>query len=64
MKIMVFVVNFLFSVKNFKNFKASQPVKLEFTFDGAVPDKINYALLLTNELVIVNSDGQRRFDWM
>ena len=44
-------------------FTASQPIKLEFKFDGVVSNDINeYALVLANKLVSIGSDGQRHFD--
>ena len=43
-------------------FTNSQPIKVEFKFDGIVPnDVIGYALVLTSKLVNKNSDGQRHF---
>ena len=46
-----------------KTFESSQPIKVEFKFDGIVPAGIYcYALVLTNRLVIISSDGQRMFD--
>ena len=38
-----------------QNFTASQPIKIEIKFDGVV------ALVLTNKLVSISSDGQRHF---
>ena len=36
--------------------------KVEFNFDGFVPNDINgYALVLTNKLVSIGSDGQKFF---
>ena len=44
-------------------FSNSQPIKIEFKFEGVVPNDINgYALVLTNKLVSISSDGQRHFD--
>ena len=44
-------------------FTASQPIKVEFKFDGVISNDINgYALVLTNKLVFISSDGQRHFD--
>ena len=44
-------------------FTASQPNAVEFKIDGVVPDDINgYALVLTNNLVSISSDGQKHFD--
>ena len=46
-----------------KNFESSQPIKVEFKFDGVVPAGIyGYALVLTNRLISISSDGQRMFD--
>ena len=46
-----------------KNFTNSQPIKVEFKFDGVVPNNVKgYALVLTNKLVSISSDGQRHFD--
>ena len=46
-----------------KNFESSQPIKVEFKFDGVVPAGIyGYALVLTNKLISISSDGQRMFD--
>ena len=42
---------------------ASQPIKVEVKFDGVVPKDINgYALVLTNKIVRVISDGVRHSD--
>ena len=54
---------YVFDIKYQKNFTSSQPIKVEFKFEGVVPNDINgYALVLTNKLVSVSSDGQRHFD--
>ena len=46
-----------------KNFTNSQPIKVEFKFNGVVPNEINgYALVLTNRIISKSSDGQRHFD--
>ena len=46
-----------------KNFESSQPIKVELKFDGVIPAGIyGHALVLTNRLVSINSDGQRMFD--
>ena len=46
-----------------ENFTNSQPIKVEFIFDGVIPDETNgYALVLTNKLVSISSDGQSHFD--
>ena len=46
-----------------QTFTASQPIKVEIKIDGVVPNDVNgYALLLTNKLVSVSSDGQKHFD--
>ena len=54
---------YVFEIRYQKNFTASQPVEVEFKFDGVVPnDKNGYALVLTNSLVSISSDGHRHFD--
>ena len=54
---------YVFDIGYQKNFTNSQPIKVEFKFNGFVPDDINgYALVLTNKLISISSDGQRHFD--
>ena len=54
---------YVFDIRYQKNNTASQPIKVEFKFDGVVPNNVNgYALVLTNKLVSISSDGQRHFD--
>ena len=54
---------FVFDVSYQQNFTTSQPIKVEFKFDGVVLNAMNcYALALTNKLVSLSSDGQRNFD--
>ena len=54
---------YFFDIRYQKNFTNSQPIKVEFMFDGVVPNDINrHALVLTNKLVAISSDGQRNFD--
>ena len=49
--------------KDPRHFTASQPIEVEFKFDGVVSKDINgYALVLTNKLVSISSDGQRHVD--
>ena len=44
-------------------FTNSQPIEVEFMFDGSILNDFNgYALVLTNKLVSISSDGQRQFD--
>ena len=46
-----------------KTLEISQPIKEEFIFQENVPAGIyGYALVLTNKVVSVSSDGQRQFD--
>ena len=46
-----------------QKFTASQPIKVEYKFEGVVSNVANgYALVLTNKLVTVSSDGRRHFD--
>ena len=46
-----------------KIFESAQPIKVEFKFNGVTPAGIyGYALVLTNKLISISSDGQRKFD--
>ena len=41
---------YFFDIRYQKNYTASQPIKVEFKFDGVVPNNVNgYALVLTNK---------------
>ena len=52
-----------FDIRYQKNFENSQPVKVEFNFSENIPAGIyGYALVLTNRLASITSDGQRMFD--
>ena len=52
-----------FDIRYQKNFESSQPIKVEFKFDGVIPAGIyGYALVLANKLISISSDGQRMFD--
>ena len=54
---------YAFDIRYQKDFQSSQPIKVEFNFDGVVPAGIyGYALVLTNKLISISSDGQRMFD--
>ena len=54
---------YVFDIRYQKNYTNSQPIKVEFKFDGVLPNNVNgYALVLTNKLVSISSDGQRHFD--
>ena len=54
---------YVFDIRYQQSFTSSQPNKVKFIFDGVVPNDINgYALVLTNKLVSISSDGQRHFD--
>ena len=54
---------YAFDIRYQKDFESSQPIKVEFKFDGVVPSGIyGYALVLTNKLISISSDGQRMFD--
>ena len=56
---------YVFHIRYEQNFTDSQPIKVEFKFDGVVPNNVNvYALMLTNKLVSISSDGQKHFDLM
>ena len=52
-----------FDIRYEKNDESGQSVKVEFKFDGVVPGRIyGYALVLTNRLISISSDGQTMFD--
>ena len=54
---------YAFDIRFQKNFESSQPIKIEFKFDEVIPAGIyGYALVLTNKLISISSDGQRMFD--
>ena len=54
---------YAFVIRYQKNFENAQPVKVEFKFSENIPAGIyGYALVLTNKLNSISSDGQRMFD--
>ena len=54
---------YAFDIRYQKIFESSQPIKIEFKFDEVIPAGIyGYALVLTNKLISISSDGQRMFD--
>ena len=54
---------YVFGIRYQKNYQSGQSVKVEFKLDKVVPAGVyGYASVLTNRLVSISSDGQRRFD--
>ena len=54
---------YVFDIRYQKIFESSQPIKVEFQFDGVVPAGLfGYALVLTNRIINISSDGQKMFD--
>ena len=54
---------FALDIRYQKNFENAQPVKVEFKFSENIDAGIyGYALVLTNRLISITSDGQRMFD--
>ena len=54
---------YAFDIGYQKNFENAQPIKVEFKFSENVPAGVyGYALVLTNRLISITSDGQRMFD--
>ena len=52
-----------FDIRFQKNFENAQPVKKDIKFSENIPAGIyGYALVLTNRLASISSDGQRMFD--
>ena len=53
----------MFSTSYQKNLESAQRIKAEFKFSENIPAGIyGYALVLTNKLDSIRSDGQRHFD--
>ena len=54
---------YAFDIRHQKNFQNAQPIKVEFEFSENIAAGIyGYALVLTNRLASITSDGQRMFD--
>ena len=56
---------YVFDIRHHQDYSSAEPIKVTFDFRPAVPaatNLIGYALLLTNNLVSVSSDGHRQFD--
>ena len=54
---------YVFDIRYQKKFDSAKPIQVEFKFDGVVPAGIyGHALMLTNKLVSISSDGQGHFD--
>ena len=54
---------YAFDIRYQKNFESSQPSKVEYKIDGVAPAGIyGSALVLTNRLISISSDGQRMFE--
>ena len=53
----------VFDIRYQKNCETGQSVKVEFKVDKVIPAGIyGYALVLTNRIISITSDGQRMFD--
>ena len=56
---------FVFRLRYQGDFTANQPIKIESYFDGVVPTEIDsYALVLRNKIVSINTEWQRRFEFI
>ena len=54
---------YVFDIRYQKNFENAQPIKVEFKFSENIDAGVNGdALVLTNRLLSITSDGQRMFD--
>ena len=54
---------YVFDISYQKSLENTQPIKVEFKFDGVLPDGIcGYALVLTSKRISISSDGQQHFD--
>ena len=61
--LMIMVIIFIFDIRYQTKIPAAQPTKVEYKFDGVVPaDIFGSALVLTNKLVSISSDGQKQCD--
>ena len=53
---------YVLDIRYQKKFESAQPIKVEFKFERVVPVGIyGYALVLTNRVLSISSDGQRHF---
>ena len=65
LRLMMLVTIYVFGLRYQQNLTAAQPIEVEFIFGGSVLNNVNgFALVLTNVLVSVSSDGGRHFDSM
>ena len=54
---------YVLDIRYQKTFTNSQPLNVEYKFIGVVHNDVNgYALVLTNKLVSISSDGQQQID--
>ena len=54
---------YVFDIQYQKNLECAQPIKVELIFSEKIPAGIyGFALVFTNNLVIISSDGQNHFD--
>ena len=54
---------YVFEIRYEKNFESAQPLKVDIKFlENRTAGIYGYALVLTNKIVSINSDGQRHFD--
>ena len=53
---------YVFDIRYQNNFESAQPINVEFRFSEDVPAGIyGYALVSTNKLISIRSDGQQMF---
>ena len=56
---------YVFDIRYQKNPESARPIKLEFKFlANNLTGRYGHALVLTNKLVNISSDGQRHFDFI
>ena len=54
---------YVFDIRYQKIFESTEPIKVEFKFDGVIPAGLyGYSSVLTNKLLSISSDGPRHFD--
>ena len=64
-RVATLVIFYVFDIRHHQIFSAAQPINVRFDFRpaaAAATNLVGYALLLTNKLVSVISDGQRQSD--
>ena len=64
LKVMTLYISYTFSISDItKKLESAQPIRVEYKFSENIPAGIyGYVLVLANNLVGINSDGQKQFN--